>query len=82
MNVNQRSVYSAANFALFLTNIANRLVLQRRQQIPNFGIHDLKAEFRGRFYAAEILKRFPAFTENAFIDRLLDSLSTIGAAHP
>lgn len=81
MNVNQRPVYNAANFALFLTNIANRLVLQRRQQIPDFGIHDLKAEFRGRFYAAAILKRFPAFTENRFIDRLFDSLSTIGAVH-
>ena len=82
MNVNQRPVYNAANFALFMTNIANRLVLQRRQQIPDFGINDLKAEFRGRFYAAEILKRFPEFTENGFFDRLLDSVSSIGAVHP
>lgn len=81
MNVKQRPVYNAANFALFMTNIANRLVLPRRQQIPAFGIHDLKAEFRGRFYAAEILKHFPEFTDNSFIDRLLDSLSTIGAVH-
>ena len=81
MNVNQRPVYNAANFALFMTNIANRLVLQRRQQFPDFGIHDLKAEFRGRFYAAEILKLIPGFTDNGFIDRLLDSVSSIGAVH-
>ena len=67
MNVKQRPVYNAANFALFMTNIANRLVRQRRQQVPEFGIHDLKAEFRGRFYAAGILKHFPEFTDSGFI---------------
>ncbi|MCB1717912.1 MAG: transposase [Candidatus Competibacteraceae bacterium] len=82
MNVKQRPVYNAANFALFMTNIANRLVRQRRQQVPEFGIHDLKAEFRGRFYAAEILKHFPEFTDSGFIERLLDSVSSIGAVHP
>ena len=81
MNVNQRPVYNAANFALFMTNFANRLVQQRRQQLPDFGIHDLKAGFRGRFYAAEILKLLPDFSDTSFIDHLLDSVSTIGAVH-
>lgn len=81
MNVNQRPVYNAANFALFMTNIANRLIQQRRRQIPDFGINDLKAEFRGRFYAAEVLKLFHEIADKSFIDRLLDSVSTIGAVH-
>ncbi len=81
MNVNQRPVYNAANFALFMTNIANLLLQQRRQQIQDFGIHDLKAEFRGRFYATEILKLIPEFADTGFIDRLLDSVSAIGAVH-
>ena len=81
MNVNQLPVYNAANFALFMTNVANRLVQQRRLQIPAFGIHDLKAEFRGRFYAAQLLKLLPDFADNSFIAPLLDSISAIGAIH-
>ena len=64
-----------------MTNVANRLVQQHRPQIPAFGIHDLKAEFRGCFYAAQLLKLLPEFSDTSFIDSLLDSLSAIGAIH-
>ena len=44
MNVNQRPVYNAANFALFMTNLAGWLVRQRRTTVPDFSVNDLKAE--------------------------------------
>lgn len=53
MNVNQVPVYNAANFAIFMGNIASTLVRQRRKENSAFSTNDLKAEFRGRFYACE-----------------------------
>lgn len=79
MNVKQPSVTNAANFAMFMTNFAQRLVTQRRTLMPTFSILDLKAEFRGRFYGAETLKLLPDSLDPSFIDRLFHRLSTIGA---
>ena len=81
MNVNQRPVYNAANFALFMTNLAGWLVRQRRTTVPDFSVNDLKAEFRGRFYALETLKLFPDSPDQGFIDRLFDRFSSIGAVN-
>ena len=81
MNVNQRQVYNAANFALFMTNLAGWLVRQRRTSRPAFSVNDLKAEFRGRFYALETLKLFPDSPDPSFIDRLFDRFSSIGAVN-
>lgn len=81
MNVNQRPVYNAANFALFMTNLAGSLVRQRRTTLPDFSVADLKAEFRGRFYALETLKLFPDSPDRGFIDRLFDRFSSIGAVN-
>lgn len=81
MNINQRPVYNAANFALFLTNLAGWLVRQRRATVPDFSVADLKAEFRGRFYALETLKLFPDSPDQGFIDRLIARFSSIGAVN-
>ena len=81
MNVNQRPVYNAANFALFMTNLAGWLVRQRRTTVPDFRVTDRKAEFRGRFYALETLKLLPDSPDQGFIARLLDRFSSIGAVN-
>jgi putative transposase len=81
MNVNQLPVHNAANFAMFMTNLASRLVRQRRTEIPNFSINDLKAEHRGHYYASEILKLLPESPEIGFIDRLLLRFARIGAVN-
>ena len=81
MNVNQLPVYNAANFALFMTNIARRLVQQRRTLLSDFSVNDLKAEQRGLFYAAELLKLLPDSAYSGFIERLLQRFSTIGAVN-
>ncbi|MEM7130871.1 MAG: transposase [Chloroflexota bacterium] len=81
MNVNQLPVYNAANFALFMTNLAHILVQQRRADNPFFSVTDLKAESRGYFYASEILKLFPDSAENGFFERIFSRLPTIGAVN-
>jgi len=54
---------------------------QRRTDSPNFSINDLKAEYRGRFYALQVLKLLPDSTDNSFFDRIFQQLSAIGAVN-
>ena len=49
MNIQQRPVHNAANFALFLGNLATALLRPRRKHLPDFSLTDLKADYRGRF---------------------------------
>lgn len=81
MNTNQLPVHNAANFALFMGNLATWLLRQRQAQRPDFSINDLKAEYRGRFYAAEVLKLFPDLPDQSFIDDLIERLSLVGAVN-
>lgn len=81
MNVNQLPVYNAANFSIFMTNLATTLVRQRRTHMPGFSVNDLKAEYRGRFYALQALKLLPDLPDKRFIDHLFDRLASIGAVN-
>ena len=49
--------------------------------IPSFGLHDLKSEFRGRFYAQEALKPLPDSPDPLLIDDLFARLAFIEAIH-
>lgn len=82
MNVKQRPVHNAANFAIFMVNLATALIRSHRTHVPDFGVHDLKADFRGRFYLTETLKRLPVLPDQVFIDDLFAQLTLIGAVHP
>jgi putative transposase len=81
MNVKQRPVHNAANFALFMANLAALLIRRRRTQVPTFSVNDLKAEYRGRFYALQALKHLPDLTHQVMIDDLLGQISLIGAVN-
>jgi hypothetical protein len=81
MNLKARPVYNAANLAIFMGNLATRLVRQRRTQCPDFSVNDLKADYRGRFYAAEVLKLYPDLPDQGFIDALFARLSSVGAVN-
>lgn len=81
MNVNQLPVYNAANFALFMTNLTNQLLRQRRTDSSRFGITDLKAEYRGYFYAMQLLKLVPDSADPSFFDAVFQRFSTIGAVN-
>ena len=59
MNVQERPVHNFANLSMFMVSVAQQLIGCRRDKIPAFGLLDLKAEFRGRKYALELLKLLP-----------------------
>jgi putative transposase len=55
MTVTDTAVINAASLALFMVNLSYALLDQFRKTTPDFGITDLKAYFRGRFYAVQTL---------------------------
>ncbi|MEM7534380.1 MAG: transposase [Chloroflexota bacterium] len=82
MNVNERPVYNAANFALFMVNLTALLLKQRRSQhCPDFGVHDLKSEFHGHFYAQEAIKLLPETPDESLIDAIFSHFGSIGTVH-
>ena len=78
MNVNQRPVYNFANLSMFMVTVSQQLIQRRRDSIPNFGVNDLKAEFRGRKYASELLKLLPKWLNELLIDDFFAKLGALG----
>jgi hypothetical protein len=56
---NKQPVTNFANPATWMVCVAQKLIQRRRRRLDTFGLHDLKAEFRGRKYASELLKLLP-----------------------
>jgi hypothetical protein len=79
MNVNQTSVYNAANLAMFMVNLAQVLLGHFRPTCPTFSVNDLKAYFRGRKYVTETLKLLPQKPEPIFIDQIFAQIAQIGS---
>lgn len=78
MNVEQQPVHNFANLSMFMVTVAQQLIQQRRGNIPNFGINDLKAEFRGRKYASELLKLLPETLNELLIDDFFAKIGVLG----
>jgi DDE superfamily endonuclease len=78
MNVKQQPVHNFANLSMFMVTVAYQLIQQRRGNIPNFGINDLKAEFRGRKYASELLKLLPETLNELLIDDFFAKIGVLG----
>jgi len=81
MNVEQQPVYNFVNLSMFMVTVSRQLIQRRRGNIPNFGINDLKAEFRGRKYVSELLKLLPETINDLLIDNFFDKIGTIGRVH-
>ncbi|MCB8944881.1 MAG: transposase [Ardenticatenaceae bacterium] len=78
MNVEQQPVHNFANLSMFMVTVTQHLIQQRRGNIPNFGINDLKAEFRGRKYASELLKLLPETLNELLIDDFFANIGVLG----
>jgi len=78
MNVKQQPVHNFANLSMFMVTVTHQLIQQRRGNIPNFGINDLKAEFRGRKYASELLKLLPETLNELLIDDFFAKIGVLG----
>lgn len=78
MNVKQQPVHNFANLAMFMVSVSQQLIQQRRGHIPDFGINDLKAEFRGRKYVSELLKLLPEMPNELLIDDFFAEIGALG----
>ena len=81
MNVNERPVYNFANLSMFMVSVAQQLISRRRDKISAFGLLDLKAEFRGRKYASELLKLLPQSLNDLLIDPFFAKIQSLGGIH-
>ena len=66
---------------MFMVSVSQRLMRQRRKNIPDFGIHDLKAEFRRRKYVTELLKLLPETLTELLIDNFFAKIWSLGGVH-
>ena len=78
MSIKERPVYNSANLALFMVNLSHALIRPMRDQWPAFSVNDLKAWFRGRKYAVELLKLLPEPPESIFIDHVVAQMAELG----
>ncbi len=78
MSVKERPVYNRANLAMFMVNLSQALIRPMRQEWPLFRVNDLKAWFRGRKYAAELLKLLPEPPHSIFIDQVVPQMAALG----
>lgn len=78
MNVKQQPVRNFANLSMFMVAVSQQLIQRRRGNIPDFGINDLKAEFRGRKYVSELLKLLPETPNELLIDDFFAKIGSLG----
>ena len=78
MSVKERPVYTSANLAMFMVNMSHALIRPMRQEWPAFSVNDLKAWFRGRKYAVEMLKLLPESPSSIFIDQVVAHMAELG----
>ena len=81
MNVKEQPVTNFANLAMWMVSVSQKLVQRRRGRLPAFGLHDLKAEFRGRKYASELLKLLPEKPNELLIDQFFARITALGGVH-
>jgi putative transposase len=78
MSVKERPVYTSANLAMFMVNLSHALIRPMREEWPAFSVNDLKAWFRGRKYAVELLKLLPESPDAIFIDQVVAQMAELG----
>jgi len=81
MVLEKQAVTNAINLSLFMVLVSQRLLVDFRRLSPRAGILDLKACFRGRFYAAETLKLLPQKPEPILFQRISDTIVRLGCVH-
>lgn len=81
MNVNEQPVTNFANLSMWMVSVSQKLLERRRHQIPDFGLNDLKAEFRGRKYGSELLKLLPESPNELLIDQFFAKIMALGGIH-
>ena len=81
MVIKEAAVTNAMNLAFFMVNLSRRLMRDRRDTDPNRSVLDLKAHYRGRSYAEEVIKLLPEKPEPGLLRRLLAQVTGLGRIH-
>jgi len=81
MSIKEVPVTNAANLALFMVDVAQRLLIDFRKQHPNAGVLDLKACFCGRKYVDATLELLPEKPEPVLLARIYDQIAALGSIH-
>jgi putative transposase len=81
MNVTPIAVTNAANLSLFMVNVVALLLRNFRQRIPQFGVLDLKAHFRGHKYVSETIKLLPEKPDPILLAQVFDTVAKLGGIH-
>ncbi len=81
MNTTETAVTNAANLALFMVNVSQRLLANLRPTDPECSILDLKALCRGARYVTEAIKMLPEKPEPILLARIFCRLTALGRIH-
>ena len=81
MNVKEAAVTNTANLSLFLVNVSQRLVRDKRHEQADSSVLDLKAEYRGSKYVEEVMKLLPEKPEPVLFERILAKIRQLGRIH-
>ena len=81
MTTHPTRVTNAANLALFMVNLVERVLRELRQNHPEMSVLDLKAQCRGARYVKEALKLLPEKPDPSLLERIVTTLGGIGRIH-
>lgn len=81
MNINPTAVENAANLALFMVNLVERVLQDVRQRQGACSVLDLKADCRGAKYVEETIKLLPETPEPVLLERIFAKIAGIGRIH-
>jgi DDE superfamily endonuclease len=81
MTTSATGVTTAANLALFLVNLVERLLQDLRQRQGEVSVLDLKAYCRGAKYVEETIKLLPERPEPVLVERIVSRIVGIGRIH-
>ena len=81
MNTSATAVTNAANLALFMVNLVERLLQDLRHRQGEVSVLDLKAYCRGAKYVEETIKLLPETPEPVLVERIFSKIGGIGRIH-
>jgi putative transposase len=81
MSTSPTAVTNAANLALLMVNLVERLLQDRRQRHPAISVLDLKAHCRGAKYVEETIKLLPERPEPVVLERIFTKVVGLGRIH-
>jgi len=81
MTTHPTRVATAANLALFMVNLVERLLRDRRQSQPEMSVLDLKAQCRGAKYVEATIKLLPERPEPGLVNQIVTQVMGIGRIH-